>query len=298
VQFPPGYKPGSLPRLRVARPNEHTHSREWEIDDTAQKDLERAHALRYYESLNIAALRISQPSPALSYGIEWEVPDGPQLSDASRAVFEEFWRRWKNERFQEDARGALIELLEQLLAAMRLAFAPKWSGPLDASLMWLDRTPHGTLVALAAVQQRAIGRFEPLKYETNLRFGEGIAGRALKSNRVRVYVAPERRIADDEPNYYTPLAGTPEHQVVVSLPVHAAETDARFDENAAIYQKMRPYAVLSIGSERTNCPLSDLRNPEQIPALLRFQHKANALLFNQLQAIVDPPDVDGLPPTT
>ena len=39
--------------------------------------LNDSHALRYYESLNIAAVRIKAPSQELSYGIEWDLPGAP-----------------------------------------------------------------------------------------------------------------------------------------------------------------------------------------------------------------------------
>jgi hypothetical protein len=62
VQFPPGFKLDAPPRVRVARSrSDEPDSRRWPRDLEAQRELNELHALRYYESLNMAGLRVSRP---------------------------------------------------------------------------------------------------------------------------------------------------------------------------------------------------------------------------------------------
>jgi hypothetical protein len=57
-------------------------------------------------------------------------------------------------------------------------------------------------------------------------------------------------------------------------------------KNPRTYESKRPYGIVSIGSERADCPLVNLRLPERIPELLRLQHDVNTLVFQQLRRVV------------
>jgi hypothetical protein len=132
-------------------------------------------------------------------------------------------------------------------------------------------------------------RVQPLPYRMRLRYGDGIAGRAFKTNRLRVYVAPDASATGrDVLDYYTPVPGVgPKHRVMVSLPIHVPEPDDQFTRDPRVYEAKEPYAVLSFGSVRADCPLRNLLVPEYVPALLKFQHNASRLIFQQLTAIVN-----------
>ncbi len=72
VQFPRGFRLAGAPRLRIAKVDpKQENSRFWKIDQETTKRLKSAHALRYYESLNTAAIRVKAPTPDLAYGIQW-----------------------------------------------------------------------------------------------------------------------------------------------------------------------------------------------------------------------------------
>ncbi len=293
VRFPEGYAPTTAPRLRVARPTpDEPDSRQWELDTEKEHALERSHALRFYESLDTAALRVRWPTPGLSYGIEWDVPEATYEPDEQdkRAVVDAFWESGQNGRFDAEVRSKLRDLLVRLMQAARSGLIGEWSGPVDASLMWFDaRADQPLSVLAAALQTKPRGasdfQYEVLAYRVSLPYGEGIAGRALKTNRPRVYVAP--RVADRaaEPDFYTQMPEGLPHKVLVSLPVHIP--DGRFAGRTAVYDSKHPYGVLSFGSIRPDCPLSKFRVHDHTYALLRFRHEANGLIFEHLKGIVE-----------
>jgi predicted phosphodiesterase len=287
VRFPPGYQPQS-PRLRIARVNpDQRDSRQWEIDARTQTELSSIHALRYYESLNIAALRVRHPQPNLSYGIQWEVANAPSRRGPEYPIIMDIWQRLKAIQLTRPQREGLLQILARIMIATRDSFLSGWSGPIDTSLMYFDGA--GELpVLVAAVEDKNdanIRETRELIYQGSLRYGDGIAGRAFKANRLRVYVSPEQTDGDT-PNYYARLAGSPAHKVLISLPVHLPESAEALSKNPRAYESKMPYAVINLGSERAGCPLEGFRLPERIPHVMHFQHDVNSIIYQQLKEIL------------
>jgi hypothetical protein len=75
----------------------------------------------------------------------------------------------------------------------------------------------------------------------------GIAGRAFKANRIRIY-APLDNADSEEPDYYYKASrGQPWHAVLACIPVQ--------DPGAP---EKGPYGVLCLGSNGADCPLAEL----------------------------------------
>jgi len=278
VQFPPHFKPNGFPTLRVTTAKKEIDARGWDPADEARRELERGRALRYYDALKIAALRVMYPRPDLSYGIQWEVPvapaQDPNLLSQNAALVSRLSAPPDQAR-----RTNCVEMLGRIISATRKSFLPKWQGAIHASLMYFD-LKYSLPLIVAGVQSGLESETQELRYERTLAYGEGIAGRAFKSNSLRVYVFDPND--PQEIDLYTQLPGGPEHMVMVSLPVHVPEPTGSFEDDPGVYQRMRPYGVINIGSELHDCPLSRLRLPEYIPRVMEFQHEMNRLIYHDL----------------
>ena len=268
------------PRLRVARIDKtEEDSRKWEIDSETEHRLNDAHALRYYESINTAALRVRQPEVNLSYGILWEVANAPdRLEDSSVA---ELRSRWMGSLLSESHRTQLVRTLaEAICVAREVLMDNKWKEPVTCSFMFFDGESKLRLLAAARGENKVASEVQS---DSSLRYGEGIAGRALKANRIKVYVAPGAEVSDG-PDYYAHLTEGVQHKVLMSFPVHVPE-NVKAPENPAVYQGKRPFGVLSLGSDHHNCPLAGFRLPERMPYAVAFQHDLNRLLFRSLMDV-------------
>lgn len=102
---------------------------------------------------------------------------------------------------------------------------------------------------------------------------------------MRVYVAPVRANRGDAPLFYRHVPGSPVHKVLVSFPVHVPVDASIWDRNRHIYKQKRPYGILNIGSERADCPMANLRLPENVPDATAVQHRINRLLFKAFRDI-------------
>jgi len=288
VEFPEKFKMDPPPKVRVAVVDEkQSDSRKWVIDAHEQNELENAHALHYYASMNIAALRVKRPRIHVSYGIQWQVPPErrPNEYDSEKAVIAALQDRWK----QGITKKQRTALLEQLAIIYELAFSTVldgWKGTIDASVMYFDGAQLPVLVALQVSRQgKRKPRRDELTYALALRYGDGIGGRAFKTNRLRVYAQTTSAQGSAEPDYYTYLDTGAKHKVLVSMPVHINETNDNFKKNNRIYELKVPYGVFNLGSEQADCPLVSLRLPERTQDALRFQHDVNVQLFKCLQAL-------------
>jgi 3',5'-cyclic AMP phosphodiesterase CpdA len=286
VNFPSDFPlKASPPRLRVARVNSmETNSRKWEIDGEAEQQLEDARAFRYYSHLNLAALRVKNPSADLSYGIQWEVPEPTTIpGDAAEQVAIQGILERAATPLRVDQQDQLVEALARVILATRTVFTPRWRGPMEASIWLFDGV--GTLRTISDVMDDGKGKKGPLKNEHVLPYGSGIAGRAFKANVPRLYVPP-RRSVDSEPDYYIPFPGTPTHKVLLCLPVHTPVTEKLMTANPKIYRSKIPYGVLSLGSQLAECPLAELRLPEIAQKLFTFQHRMNRLIYRAIKSAI------------
>ena len=288
VQFPEGFRPGE-PRIRVAQIQpDQPDSRQWETDSEVYARLDSFNAIRYYESLRSAALRVRRPQQGLSYGIEWDVPEAQAAADESiQGVAQELWDIWRSGAMTEEQRKSVIAVICRVFAMTRDVFAKDWSGPLVGSFMYLETDSRLPMLAGVRETKGADGDYQQveLRYDTQLRYGTGIGGRAFKTNSMRVYVAPVRANRGDAPVFYRHVPGSPVHKVLVSFPVHVPVDASIWDRNHHIYKQKRPYGILNIGSERADCPMSNLRLPEKVPDAMAVQHNINLLLFEAFREI-------------
>jgi len=289
VEFPPGFKLPTAPRLRIARVDPmQTDARLWEIDYETTAALEESHALRFYESLNVAALRVQAPSAELSYGIEWNLPAPPVREGGDRLDK-------IVQHFSQDEKASLRMLLK-VLEASRKIMLPGWEGELDGSLMVFEMDGNGSQPRVGKLKTVGAGRsprssrnrIEYVQVKTEFPYGLGIAGRAFKANRIRVYVAPKdnpflirKSNGRIEPDYYMPGSGALIHKALVALPLHAPVGDDVFVKNSGIYENREPYGVINIGSDSDECPVSRLLM-EQAQQLPHFQHLVNGIMYGEV----------------
>ncbi len=287
VQFPEGFVPSDGPEIRVSRRNPlHSSPRDWERDGLVEKELVDEDALRYVESLCVASLRVSRPQVGLSYGIQWRVPRSPPRKESKRRqqimqVVELLLKE------RTDSSGARSKLLLALLFRMAhsvreilLAFTTdeevrQWRKPLEISLLIFDVTIK-QLVAIRAANFIRTDDKEQLKGEVDHRditfdYGDGVGGRAFKTNDYRLYVrSPDRQRA---PIYHRPLAGHADPWVTLAVPIRVpSEGD-------------RPYGVLRLTSELSDCPLASLgesNSPVTGDDWLAFTEEMNDLIFSEL----------------
>lgn len=304
VQFPPGFRLKQPPRLRIALVNPQSpDARTWKVDGPTQRELTQTHALRFYESLNIAALRVQHPQPSLSYGIQWEVPDPPSTSPQDQLKIQHLRNTWNSSPLNEVQKRGLLDVLARIIKLTRRSILPHWTGPLDASLMYFDGKSELSML-LAAREQKVYlqdGETQPVQeesmaveYETSellyqnrpkLRYGDGIAGRAFKANRVSIYVSSERPENSEEPDFYTYLPNDPKHEVLVALPVHLPEPEDRLKKDSGAYRNKAPYGVFNLGSQRPDCPLASLRFPENEHHAVWLQHFVNRMISQRVREL-------------
>jgi hypothetical protein len=146
--------------------------------------------------------------------------------------------------------------------------------------MWLfdGKNKITPLVAVVEDDKGATNAFRP---KAGLPYGLGIAGRAFKTNRPRVYVyVPPGDAKNDEPDYYIPLEGSLVHKVLLCLPIHLPVTKKGLTVHPSIYESKAPYGVICLGSELAECPLAQLRLPEEVQKLNRLSAEYEFYAFS------------------
>lgn len=277
VQFPMGFV--TTPGLRVMVPDAGKGAGRWRREPEIERTLEESYALRYFETIRTAALRVPCPRKGLSYGIHWTVPPTPVEAehDQASAVGDRLRRKMSRGPAKDGESEALRELLAGSLTAarnsiMRTEGGGPWGGPLEATFMGFDSRQH--LVALAAVVD-ANDRPRSVEWKLRLKFGEGIAGRAFKANELRIYDAQDEH--RHKPDYYTRSDDSIKHEVLAAFPIYPPSPAAK---------RFAPYGVLSIGSEDANCPLRLApADAERRMSVSRFHTILNRLLFERLTTV-------------
>ena len=281
VRFPAGFRSSKRPRLRVTRVSPNLDARQWEIDREIQSKLEEENALRYYESLRIATVEVSRPQPGVSYGIQWEVPDarsaiiysGRQKSRALRDY-------WQQGQISQQQRQELVTVLARIIIAARESIMNKWKGQVEASFMYFDGKRN--LVLLCAMMLDVDGIATEQQYVPRIQYGDGIPGRAFKTNDCRWYVAPDVIEESDGPDYHLPLTEERTHNVVLSLPVRPHTLPGHQGDDL---RPPEPYGVFSLASSLADCPLALLGLPDAPTTramLAEFQEHVNRELFLSL----------------
>jgi hypothetical protein len=248
VQFPRNLKLSYPPTLRIMQVNKNNKdSRTWDIDEEERNHLVDIRALRFFETLNIAALRVRFPKAGLNYGIQWTLPDAPKsVPPATLAVFI---------KRLTTAADDTLKRIYRVLDFSRKALLSGWDRGLDATLMifsvgetagFLKTIGAGFTSGPTAYDQAMQRRSRESKVV--LEYGDGIAGRAFKANAIRIYQDPSivgpqipgRDQSRYEPNFYKTIPGIIPHKALIAFPVHLLVTEAEFAGIPNIYESCEP----------------------------------------------------------
>jgi hypothetical protein len=277
LRFPTGFSPGGRPHIRVTEiDNFKTDNRLWTSNRELESELEEKRALRYLESVGIAALRVSMPRQNFCYGIEWKVPEiGADSSDDPQV--QQLQNRLLRASRDTSKKPVLLSIVKEIGRITRSVLIPQWTRPLEFSLMLFDDSVL-KLVAVSSARVANNGDITELD-KSNVMFahGEGIAGRAFKSNESRLYVHREfeRRTS---PRYYRPHAGKDPDSVLLAFPLQSPKKTEYV------------FGVLNVTSMDSACPLSrvlDVEGPISEKTVSTFQTALNLCVISGLQTLAD-----------
>jgi 3',5'-cyclic AMP phosphodiesterase CpdA len=247
VQFPRGFRPETDPQIWVGLVDEGKNPRNWDIDARARKELQSERALTYDATLGMARLAIREPDENLAYGIQWDLPS----PDVSQLDID----RLKMLSAYPIDREKVATILAGLLELAHKELVPDWAGRLDMSLMIFDGNWLGLEQSVTELKwppdeklpldAKLFARSEGLAY------GNGIAGRALKSRKVFVFDEWDQD-NDEQPQLYVWLTSQPAHKVLIAFPILPT-----VDKGKSEYAT--PFAIVNLGSTVRGCPLSRLR---------------------------------------
>jgi|CZKS01.1.fsa_nt_gi 3',5'-cyclic AMP phosphodiesterase CpdA len=251
VQFPEGFRPVKLePRVSWT---DKVPPRLWKPAHDLENELGASKAVRFYESMRVASLRVQHPRLNVSYGIQWQVPEAPKrkgkLPTKTERQIQALRNRWTQSTRTLDEQQAALLSLSRIVQMARVDLMNNWGGEIEASFLFFDYDTRSLAVLAAAL----VGdQTKEIDYESyRMPYGMGIAGRAFKANRIRIY-APLDNADSEEPDYYYKASRRePWHAVLACVPVQ----DPAAPENG-------PYGVLCLGSNDAECPLVELDERE------------------------------------
>jgi 3',5'-cyclic AMP phosphodiesterase CpdA len=281
VQFPRDFPLPPSPEIRVSIPDSSVGAHEWKRVSAVEDQLNDAKALRYLKSLTTAALRITRPKAGYSYGIQWRVPASPKNKESHHnRQISEIVRLLLRKAASDTA--MLLPLLYRLAKTTRAIFLKsidsaghedEWKKPIEVSLTIFD-APAGKLVMISAADfvKHDDEKLSELDFSgITFSYGDGIAGKAFKTNEPRLYVRqPERRRT---PNHYRRLPNQKEHWALLCLPIRSPD-----DSNNV-------YGVVSLGSDQPDCPLARIGEPTFIVGLkdiAAFNMETDRWIFHAL----------------
>jgi hypothetical protein len=266
--------------------------RDWEVDEEATEGLIESSSLSVLPVFNAAVLQVKAPSTKLSYMIEWRVPDGPERRDKEEA--EEARRSFHP---KDDYTAVLAKIVEESRRSLfvdeknadpgggSVPVALRWEHPLNATLMIfnLEGKLAQHLSTLAQLHDPPSGfhvdkpgDIEPFKY------GDGVAGRAFKVNKMRVYSEERAKMALEQqlqPEFYIKRENSTIHRGLVSFPIHPAVTLPVLEaEGFNSYATREPFGVLSLGTDSGHWPMGVLTDPARNRAFQMFQHYVNKVI--------------------
>jgi hypothetical protein len=279
------------PDIRVAIPNPKVEdSRLWELDNEAAQLLKDRHALKVMDGLDTVELVVTSPSPDLSYGIEWEVPDPIKKPDLNipSAI-----------RRISSADGLSSKNLSKVLEGVRKVLLRDWGGQIDISVMVFGLKGHAGMlksVAAARITRGQDGECDvtaDIDIALQIPYGAGVAGRAFRADAVQFHVAPDP-LADGatrQDDFFVSFDGALDHRRLNCFPLHIPVTLSAFRNEREPYTTSEPYGILNIGSEDEECPLSrdQIANERQLNSVIKTtQHEINRAIWIQLFNFVDP----------
>lgn len=263
IQFPPKFKLGSKPNLLVES-----------ITGKRDSYLERKYeaGLFYDLRLNLVFFRVSYPHMGMKYTIQWKLADEVPPASYAAAILtgesEEIAREFLKipQPCPED--HPIYDLLTEIRNIAVDRFRLSEEKELQVSLMIYDSVEN---------MLRTVAANFPQRKTIKLSYGDGIAGRAYKMNKSRIFVK-RYAITEETPVYYYPSDMEPivspsqiEEEVLLAIPIRHP-SDAR-----------AVYGVANIGSKKASSKLADLRNDEyaldkeyaefvQLVSVLCYQH--------------------------
>jgi len=250
VQFPEKFSLPATPEIRVGKYEGSQDARRWSRNHEVERELRESGALRHVQAIRTAALRVRRPLKGFSYGIQWRVPTSiPRREGLEAARIRDILDMLLRTKSPEPSlQEFFVELLGRIsLIARQGLELNDWPNTLESSFMVFDAEARQLRMIGSAFTQMDNGKIrvwypeEPNFRNTTFEYGDGIAGRAFKTNDCRFYVRPSER--GKEPNYYRQLAGQQPHCVVLSLPIRNPVDDAY------------AYGVLNLSSADACCPL-------------------------------------------
>jgi predicted phosphodiesterase len=279
AQFPEGYE--LLEPAPLALSVGAGSPRQWTPAQDLEDELRASNALRFYEAMNVVSLRIPHPRVGAAYGIQWQVPETLQAKGKSSKAGRQIQRQvqalrtqWTTPTRTADERKAVLDLLWLLLETARKDLLDSWSEDIEASFLFFNHVDRSLQVLAAGLIGKAIQEKDYANF--SLPYGMGIAGRAFKTNRIRIFAALDGQDSD-EPDYYYGTRGD-YHTVLACIPVRSPEDPA-----------YGQYGVLCMGSDRPDCPLAELG--EEVPntdfekKLKEFQELLNETMLAGLIGI-------------
>jgi predicted MPP superfamily phosphohydrolase len=244
VRFPKGFVPASKPQIRVTKvPEVRADSRTWERMRDLEQELRAKNAIRYIDSLGVAALRVHLPQKGYCYGIEWSLPE-LNLSEPDPKVHQLKCALLAASR--NPLKVPLLTAIANELGKITIEeLIPHWTDPIEVICMLFDDDQRKLVsVSAAAVSSQAVIPLD--KPNVQFDYGVGIAGRAFKGNEGRLYLHSEVKNQNRKtPNHYYPLAGEKAHNVLMCLPLRSPKV------------REHVYGVLNISSPDPDCPLRD-----------------------------------------
>jgi 3',5'-cyclic AMP phosphodiesterase CpdA len=275
VRFPKDFIPFAKPQIRVTKPDLLVaDNRLWKRIGEIERDLEESQALRYVESLRIASLRVTRPKIGYCYGIEWKVPDLLVPWHPSARI-----QQAKNTALHLSQSKSTSEIILPIVIlagkTARKLLLPGWAGDLEFTLMLFnDETRKLSSVAAVRLGNRE-DQYAKLDAKTELSYGVGIAGRALKVNEQRLYVYRSTK-TQKTPDYFHQVAGQRPPACLLAVPVRDPE-----ESNDA-------YGVFNITATDFKCPLcrgGELDELVPDSARANFQSFIDTAIMQGLEAL-------------
>lgn len=277
VRFPDDFASPLRPESLVAKFTIEENMFKLDRESIIEKQLEQSNALRYYESLKTAALRVRRPEVGYSYGIQWKLPPSPLPSTGpSAGRIEELVSRLLSIRLRPSDQSlkfflAFLTTIGKLLCEVLI---PESSDVLEISLMVFAPKERKMVVVGGADIGASLQQSKWKDYSSvELPYGEGIGGKVFKTNQPRLYV---RIIQEEErktPDFYRRLPGVPDHAVLLALPLQNPEA------------KDHVYGVINCGSMSRSCQLweiGELGGPVAVEKFSSLQAALNVVCFELL----------------
>jgi 3',5'-cyclic AMP phosphodiesterase CpdA len=236
------------------------------------------HHLFYSKQINVLFLRIPHPPLGLTYKVRWRLASDQTLKSdgAAKLGMAHEINRWLLERsLSSQFQPSLHNLLQaiEIIARKHFGLATPDEDPIDISLMAYDSDErHLKLVA-------ATFPIHDERWDLRLGYGEGIAGRAYKLKKTRLFIK-QRAVLEGAPFYFVPLDGG----VVSSTGNEIA------DEVVLSFSLRHPeqpdavYAVFSLSSKTRTSKLMELTE-EELATQTMFENFRQAVEVACFQAI-------------